>query len=92
MGRNSTGRRYVTGCKTGTAVELCRSAGGRRCVVLLVSPNPTRSQRAIDALLGVRRRRRQLAYLAIIGGLRTLRPMLWRLGAGVVVVILTLQV
>ena len=56
--------------------------------MLLVSPNPTRSQRAIDALLGVRRRRRQLAYLAIIGGVRTLRPMLWRLAiVGVVVVV-----
>ena len=56
--------------------------------MLLVSPNPTRSQRAIDALLGVRRRRRQLAYLAIIGGVRTLRPMLWRLAIAGVVLIL----
>lgn len=60
--------------------------------MLLLSPNPTRSQRAIDALLGVRRRRRQLAYLAIIGGVRTLRPMLWRLAAAGVVVIVILQV
>lgn len=55
--------------------------------MLLVSPNPTRSQRALDALLGVRRRRRQLAYLAIIGGVRTLRPMLWRLAAAAAVVV-----
>jgi hypothetical protein len=54
--------------------------------VLVVSRTSTRSQRTIDALLGVRRRRRQLAYLAIIGGVRTLRPMLWRLAIVAVVV------
>ncbi len=59
--------------------------------MLLVSRAPTRSQRAIDALLGVRRRRRQLAYLAILGGVRTLRPMLWRLAAFGAVVVLALR-
>ena len=53
--------------------------------MLLVSRTPSRSQRAVDALLGVSRRRRHLAYLAIIGGVRTLRPALWRLTAAAVV-------
>lgn len=40
-----------------------------------------------DLLLGVSRRRRQAAYLAIGGGLKLLLPMLRRLGALVVIVL-----
>ena len=40
-----------------------------------------------DRALGVSRRRRQAAYLAIGGGLKLLQPMLRRLGLGVAVVI-----
>lgn len=43
----------------------------------LLAP-PTRSQRLLDAVLGVSRRRRQAAYLAIGGGLAVLRPVLRR--------------
>ena len=43
----------------------------------LLAP-PTRSQRLVDAVLGVSRRRRQLAYATIGGGLAMLRPLLRR--------------
>ncbi len=39
---------------------------------------PTTSQRLVDRLLGVSRRRRQLAYATIGGGLAMLRPLLRR--------------
>lgn len=57
--------------------------------MFLLSPPPSRSQRVLDVVLGVRRRRRQVAYLAIVGGVRALRPMLLRLAvlAAVVVVV-----
>ena len=40
---------------------------------------PTRSEKVVDLLLGVSRRRRRAAYLAIGGGLVALRPALKRL-------------
>lgn len=40
-----------------------------------------------DRLLGVSRRRRQAAYLAIGGGLKLLQPMLRRLGVLLAVVV-----
>jgi hypothetical protein len=45
------------------------------------------SERAVDRLLGVSRRRRQAAYLAIGTGLAVLRPMLRRATALLVVVL-----
>ena len=39
---------------------------------------PTRSEKVLDTLLGVSRRRRRAAYLAIGGGLVALRPLLRR--------------
>ena len=39
---------------------------------------PTRTQRLLDTLLGVSRRRRLVAYASIAGGLAALGPMLLR--------------
>ena len=39
---------------------------------------PTRTERVVDALLGVSRRRRRAAFVAIAGGLAVLRPLLRR--------------
>ena len=39
---------------------------------------PTRSERMVDVMLGVSRRRRRAAMFAIAGGLAVLRPRLWR--------------
>ena len=62
------------------------SPGGRPEVhvlnVVLRRPAPrTRTQRLLDRLLGVSRRKRQLAYVAIGGGLAVLRPLLRRTAA-----------
>jgi hypothetical protein len=46
--------------------------------VLRFFASPTRTQRLVDSLYGVRRRRRQAAYMSIAGGLVVLRPMLIR--------------
>ena len=46
---------------------------------------PTRSEKLVDLLLGVSRRRRKLAYAAIGGGVVALRPVLKR--AAVVAVV-----
>ena len=53
---------------------------------------PTRTERFLDLLLGVSRRRRRAAYLAIGGGLVALRPLLRRaaLTALVLAVVLVL--
>jgi hypothetical protein len=51
---------------------------------------PTRTQRLVDSLIGVSRRRRHAAYLSIAGGLAVLRPMLVRvvlLGVAVAVLV-----
>lgn len=50
---------------------------------------PTTTQRLFDRALGVSRRRRQLAYAAIGGGLAMLRPLLRRglLATAVVVLV-----
>lgn len=56
----------------------------------LLAP-PTRSQRLLDAVLGVSRRRRHAAYLAIGGGFAVLRPVLRRaavLAVALVVIVL----
>jgi hypothetical protein len=60
-------------------------------VLRLFAP-PTRSEKVVDLLLGVSRRRRRAAYLAIGGGLVALRPLLRRvaLTALVVAVVLVL--
>ena len=47
---------------------------------------PTTAQRAVDRVLGLSRRRRQLAYAAIGGGVAMLRPVLRR-GAVVVLAV-----
>ena len=41
---------------------------------------PTPTQRFVDRLLGVSRRRRMMAYASIAGGLAALRPMVRRVG------------
>jgi len=46
-----------------------------------VPRRPTPAQRLVDRALGVSRRRRQLAYLAIGGGVAMLRPLLRRAAA-----------
>lgn len=46
---------------------------------------PTARQRLVDRALGVSRRRRQLAYVAIGGGMAVLRPMLKRTAAALAV-------
>ena len=52
---------------------------------------PTRSEKLLDLLLGVTRRRRKLAYAAIGGGFVALRPLLKRAAVvGVVLVLLFL--
>jgi hypothetical protein len=48
---------------------------------------PTRNERLVDLLLGVSRRRRQMAYLAIASGFRMLQPALKRLTMFVFVVL-----
>jgi hypothetical protein len=54
--------------------------GGRpeETVLRLFAP-PTRTQRLVDTLVGVGRRRRLMAYASIAGGLAVLRPMLRRI-------------
>jgi hypothetical protein len=47
-------------------------------VLRLFAP-PTPTQRFVDRLLGVSRRRRLMAYASITGGLAALAPMLRRL-------------
>jgi hypothetical protein len=59
-------------------------------VLRLFAP-PTRSEKLVDLLLGVSRRRRKLAYAAIGGGFVALRPLLKRaavVGLAAVVLIL----
>jgi hypothetical protein len=47
--------------------------------VLRLFASPTRTQRLVDTVAGVSRRRRLLAYASIAGGLAMLRPLLRRL-------------
>jgi hypothetical protein len=47
--------------------------------VLRLFVPPTRTQRLVDLLVGVSRRRRLMAYASIAGGLAMLRPMLRRI-------------
>jgi hypothetical protein len=47
--------------------------------VLRLFVPPTRTQRLVDSLVGVSRRRRLMAYASIAGGLAMLRPMLRRI-------------
>lgn len=47
--------------------------------MLRLFEQPTPSQRLVDTLVGVSRRRRLLAYASIATGLAMLRPMLRRL-------------
>ena len=50
--------------------------------IVLRRPAPrSRTQRLFDRVVGVSRRRRQLAYVAIAGGLAVLRPALRRAAA-----------
>ena len=53
---------------------------------------PTRSEKLVDLFLGVSRRRRRAAYMAIGGGLVALRPALKRIAVlaviGVVLLVL----
>ncbi len=63
--------------------------------IVLRRPAPrSRTQRLFDRALGVSRRKRQLAYVAIGGGLAVLRPLLRRAAAvtGFVVLLIGLAV
>ena len=52
---------------------------------------PTRSEKLVDLLVGVSRRRRRMAYVAIGGGLAALRPALKRVALlGLVAAVLLL--
>ena len=53
---------------------------------------PTRSEKLLDVLLGVSRRRRRAAYLAIGGGLVALRPLLKRTALVLVVAVALLLI
>ena len=78
-----------------TAPGVRDSAGRGRLreePVLRLLLSPTREQRLFDALLGLSRRRRRLAYAAIAGGLMALRPMLRRLAALLLAVVVLLMV
>ena len=46
--------------------------------MLRLFASPTRTQRLVDSLFGVSRRRRRAAYMSMAGGLAILRPMLIR--------------
>jgi hypothetical protein len=56
--------------------------------MLWLSRPTTRTERVVDTLLGVSRRRRRAAYYAIAGGFAVLRPVLRR--AAVVIAVLGL--
>ena len=53
---------------------------------------PTRSEKLLDSVLGVSRRRRRAAYLAIGGGLVALRPLLRRTALVLVVALALLLI
>ena len=53
---------------------------------------PTRSEKLVDLLLGVSRRRRKAAFMAIGGGLVALRPLLKRTAVLVAVVALLIVI
>jgi hypothetical protein len=58
--------------------------------MLWLSRPPTRTERVVDAVLGVSRRRRRAAYYAIAGGVAVLRPLLRRVAVAAIVLALYL--
>jgi hypothetical protein len=59
---------------------LTASSGRPEDTVLRFLAPPTRSQRRVDVLLGVSRRRRLAAYTSIAAGFVILRPLVVRVG------------
>lgn len=63
-----------------------------RLALLRRQPRPSTSALLLDRVLGVSRRRRQLAYLAIAGGFAMLRPLLRRVAVLGTVLVLWIAV